>query len=109
MSDDEDQLLQKYLSDVRAIPHVDRDTIGELLTRARNGEADVEERLLEALLEATAVLTRHLAPPTMRRLDAIQEANLVLMQLVRDRRVEVPVLALPEALAQRFRELESGA
>jgi hypothetical protein len=92
VSDDDDQLLQQYLSDVRAVPDLGRETLGDLLARARDGEAEAEARVLEALLEVTAVLTQHLAPPTMRTLDAIQEANLVLMSLVRDRDVQVPVL-----------------
>jgi DNA-directed RNA polymerase sigma subunit (sigma70/sigma32) len=108
VSNDEDQLLQQYLSDVRTIPDLDREPLADLLARARDGEAEAEARVLEALLEVTAVLTQHLAPPTMRTLDAIQESNLVLMRLVRDRDVQVPVLALPAALAVRFTELEGG-
>lgn len=108
VSNDEDQLLQQYLTDVRAIPDLDRETLGDLLARARDGEAEAEAQVLEALLEVTAVLTQHLAPPTMRTLDAIQESNLVLMSLVRDEDVQVPVLALPAALAMRFTELEGG-
>ena len=64
-----------------------------------------EDEALE-LYQLTAVMTQHLAPPTMRTLEAIQEANLVLVALVRDPLIDSPVRALPEALERRFAELD---
>ena len=105
----EDEALDLYLRDVRSLPGIDRVVIADLLQRARNGDGAAEMELAQGLLELTAVVTRHLAPPTMRTLDAIQEANLVLMTLLQDRSVASPVHALPEALARRFADLEDQA
>lgn len=105
----ENEALDHYLKDVRGLPDLDRAAIADLLHRAREGDDHAETELLQGLLELTAVMTQHLAPSTMRTLDAIQEANLVLMTLVKDRAVASPVHALPEALDQRFAELEGEA
>lgn len=77
-----------------------------MLQRTRSGDGEAEMELARGLLELTAVVTRHLAPPTMRTLDAIQEANVVLMALLQDRSVASPVHALPGALSRRFVDLE---
>jgi hypothetical protein len=100
--------LKRYLADIRALPTIDSAALAELLPRARAGDADAETQVLQGLLELTAVLTRHLAPPTLAPLDAVQEANVVLMALVRDPDVPSPVLALPSALQARFAPGEGG-
>jgi hypothetical protein len=102
----EDEALELYFKDVRSLPRIDRAVIADLLQRTRSGDGEAETELARGLLELTAVLTRHLAPPTMRTLDAIQEANLVLMALLQDRSVASPVHALPGALSRRFAHLE---
>jgi hypothetical protein len=87
---------------------MDGASLAELLPQARAGDAEAEAQVQRGLLELTAVLTRHLAPPTMAPLDAVQEANVVLMALVRDPAVPSPVLALPSALQARFGPGEGG-
>jgi hypothetical protein len=94
--------LARYLADIRALPTIDRAALAALLPLARAGDAEAETQVLQGLLELTAVLTRHLAPPTMAPLDAVQEANVVLTALVRDPDGVSPVLALPPALQARF-------
>jgi hypothetical protein len=55
--------LVRYFADTRALPSLDRAALTDLLPRARAGGTDAEAQVQQGLLELTAVLTRHLAPP----------------------------------------------
>ncbi|MDQ3973513.1 MAG: hypothetical protein M3276_04125 [Actinomycetota bacterium] len=70
----------------------------ESLRRARAGDEAEAEHLVRAYLELAALLALAFAPASVDPLDAIQEANVVLDQLVHDPDVSDPVRALPPAV-----------
>jgi hypothetical protein len=69
---------------VRSLPVLSRDDAEEVLALARSGDEPAHRRVIEGYLELTAVLALRLAPPWLAWLDAVQEANLVLLQTVDD-------------------------
>src|SRR5687768_2844631 len=79
----EAELLETYLADVRTYPPVTEPEERALLTRARAGDADAGRAVVTAHLARTADLAIALAPGAgLLELDAVQEANLVLLELV---------------------------
>src|SRR5438309_10068136 len=103
----DDELLAAYLRDVRDLPVLGQGEEGDALARSRTrpGDQRARKRLIEGHLELTALLAIRLAPGRMRPLDAIQEANLVLIRLVDDPSVTRLAARPPDALLERFDEL----
>ena len=103
----DDELLAAYLREVRELPVLGQGEEGDALARSRTraGDETARRRLIEGYLELTALLAIRLAPDGMRPLDAIQEANLVLIRLVDDTAVTRLAARLTDAIVERFDEL----
>ena len=76
-----DPILEKYLEEVRAAERV-LENEPALLESARSGDAEARATLVRTYLYRTAEIGLRLAPEGMEELNAIQEANVVLLQLV---------------------------
>src|SRR5260370_2406488 len=83
MPTDEDAFLGAYINDVRQEFAVLGTAEEEALSRrARDGDQEALHRVVKHHLLPTALLALELAPLSAPPLDAIQEANLVLLRLV---------------------------
>ena len=102
MPSDEENLAL-YLSEVRKLPLLPPSEEREALKRAREGDEAARRRVIEGYLELTTLLALRLAPEGMRPLDAVQEANVVLMRLVDDASVDRPAARLTDALVKFFK------
>jgi DNA-directed RNA polymerase sigma subunit (sigma70/sigma32) len=76
-----DQPLAKYLEEARAAELVFENE-SALLELARAGDVEARHTLVRAYLSRTAKIGLRLAPEGMADLDAVQEANFVLLRLV---------------------------
>ena len=74
--------LDVYLADIETVPELSRDQEVALIKLARTGDQGAKKKLVEAHLRWAAILADLLKPDSMSPIDAIQEANLVLMRLV---------------------------
>jgi hypothetical protein len=111
--DDETALLTEYFEELRATPRLTPLEESDLLAAARRGQKreegsaaeNAKNKVIRGYLPVTALLALHLAPAWMSRLEAIQEANIVLMRLVKDPSVPRPLAAaLTSALVKRYAE-----
>ena len=91
--------VEEYLADVRATSVV-LPNEAELRRRARAGDKAVCKELITSYLSLAAELGLRLAPNRLTELEAIQEANLVLMRVVTDE--ESPAVTLGPCLAAHF-------
>src|SRR5437016_2392508 len=98
----EDEDVAAYLSEVQQIPLLSLLEERDGLKSGREGDELARKRVIEGHLELTALLALRLAPDWLRPLDAVQEANLVLVCLVDDPSVAHPAGSLTEALQARF-------
>ena len=108
----DDEHLAKYLEVTQAVPPLPRDEENRLLASIRSGDEGAKKRLVEAYLNLTAQLGLRLAPTWLRRIDAIQYANLELIRLLEDPSSEPMPVVLAQAIHARFEQLEdpgSGA
>lgn len=101
----EEQNLADYLSEVRQFPLLTLTAEREGLKRAREGDEPARKRVIEGHLELTALLALRLAPEWLRPLDAVQEANIVLVRLIDDPSVAHPAARLTDALLAHFAEV----
>jgi DNA-directed RNA polymerase sigma subunit (sigma70/sigma32) len=101
----EDEKLAVYLSEVRQLPLLTFTEEREGLQRAREGDESARRRVIEGHLELAALLALRLAPTWMRPLDAVQEANLVLIRLIDDTSVDHPAARLTDTLLAHFAEI----
>jgi DNA-directed RNA polymerase sigma subunit (sigma70/sigma32) len=101
-----DENLDRYLSDVRSRPIFSAADEPGLLSACRDGDEGARTRLVNGYLELVALLALRLAPIDMRPLDAIQEANVVLIRLLEDESVTAPSAALTSALVRHYEEIQ---
>jgi DNA-directed RNA polymerase sigma subunit (sigma70/sigma32) len=101
----DDEHLAEYLNEVGGLHRLSSDDEREELVRAREGDQVARRRVIEGNLEVTAHLALRLAPDWMRPLDAIQEANLVLVRLVDDGSSGRPADRLSDDLVRHFAEV----
>lgn len=81
--DDDAKLLEVYLADVRAIAPIDQEEERALLARARAGDTSASRTVVTALLAPAADVALPLAGPSgLRELEALAEANAVVLRLV---------------------------
>jgi DNA-directed RNA polymerase sigma subunit (sigma70/sigma32) len=106
MRSDED-VLAEYLAEVRAVPLLPGRDEAHLLSASRNGDQAAKERLVESYLELVALLALQLAPSSLSPLDAIQEANLILIRLIDDPSVAQPAREITPLLVRRYGEIGS--
>ena len=96
----EDPGLKQYLAEIRRqslIPIDER----QLMKAAREGDAQARQQLIESYLPVAAEIGLRLARPTMEPLDAVHEANIVLLRLI-DAGVEKPAVELGPAIEKHF-------
>lgn len=96
VNDDKDWALDRYLIEIRnqsSIPKNETD----LLEAAREGDKKARLALVRSYLAITAELGLRLAPPSMAPLQAVEEANLVLLRLI-GAGVEKPAVELGPAI-----------
>ena len=104
----EDKLLDDYLSEVGSLASIPAHERMTLLARARLGEANARKRYIECLLLETASIATSECPPGMRPLDAIQEANVILVRLVDDDQTPDPAAVLDDAVRGHLAALTGG-
>jgi hypothetical protein len=90
----DDQLLGEYLSEVRSLSSTSEAERANWLALARGGDATARKRYIESLLLEAAT-------------DAIQEANVVLVDLVDDSQLPDPATALVEAVRRHLSSITS--
>lgn len=96
---EEARLLEDYLSEIARLGVMSAGEDADLLLRqAREGDAVARSRFIDSLLPLTATVAMRECPPWMRPLDAIQEANVVLLTLVDDPDVTDPEQVLAAAV-----------
>ncbi len=104
--------IASYLAEVRKHPPLPESRRQDLLTRLRTAnEADREAALREVVtsqLEVVSLLALTACPPNIDSLDAMQEANILFLELIKDPSVEDPLLALAAALPALLKEKASG-
>ena len=76
-----DLALNKYLDEARAAERV-LENESAVLESARTGDVEAKHTLVQVNLFRTAEIGLRLAPEGMDKLNAIQEANIVLVRLV---------------------------
>jgi ClpX C4-type zinc finger len=81
------------------LPHARRE---ELLGQARSGDMNALNDLVRAQLEPVGLLALAVRPPSLQPVDAIQEAILLLKELITDESIPEPTLALATRLATRL-------
>ena len=99
------RLLEEYLTEVRGLPTVPATERADLVERARGGDAEARKRAIESLLPEAATVATSECPVGMRVLDAIQEANVVVVRLVDDEQVPDPASALGDAVRRHLSAL----
>lgn len=93
-----------YLRSVRQHPPLAEATRRELLVLARQGNEQAFRQLVEGQLELVALLALSACPSSILPLDAIQEANIFLVNLIKDGTVADPTLALAAGLRTALEE-----
>jgi len=101
----DDEHLAEYLNEVGRLPRLSPGDEPQLLLRGAEGDHDARKRVIEGNLEVAARLALRLAPHWMRPLDAVQEANLVLVRLVEDGVGGQPADRLSEELVRHYAEV----
>ena len=96
-------LVERYLAEISSAPRVDRNEEAVLLQQARSGDDRARKRLIESYLNETANLALDACPPSLDRLDAIQEANVALVRLIETTEEDDLAAALPEAVRSAIR------
>ena len=105
----DEKLLAKYFRDIHAMRRLSRDEMTAKLAVARDGTESAfsaQQDVIKGCLEVAALLAVHLASAWMSDLEAVQEANLILMKLVEDPSVQSPVAALSPVLIERYEQME---
>lgn len=96
---EDDRLLDEYLSEVARLGVVSSsEDTAALLEQARDGDAEARSRFIDSLLPLTATVAVRERPAWMQPLDAIQEANVVLINLVDNPEVADPGQVLAGAV-----------
>ena len=96
----EDWVLKDYLAKVRRQSFIPNDE-GTLVKATREGDPKARELLIKSYLLITAEIGLRLARPNMKPLDAILEANVVLLRLI-DAGVDKPAAELGPAIEKHF-------
>jgi hypothetical protein len=104
----DDQLLGEYLSEVRSLPIASAAERASGLALTRGGDAAARKRYIESLLLEAATVATDECPQGIRPLDAIQEANVVLVHLVDDSQVPDPANVLIDAVRHHLSSMTSG-
>jgi len=102
---DEEQLAV-YLKEVRAEPLLPRSEELRLLPLAHAGDEAAKMRLIQGLLELTAILALRVAPDWLPPLDALQIGNIELIRAVEDASVEDLTLELPGRIQESIAQFE---
>ena len=100
MTEKEEPTLERYLQEARKAS-IRLENEDELIQSAANGDNAATSVLVESYLSLAAELGMRLAPARMSRLNAIQEANLVLVRLISSGARSLPV-ELGRAIADHF-------
>ena len=80
----DDDALATYLAEVSRFKPFELADEQRLARWAGEGDTESRDRLVQTYLERAARLARELAPPSMPTLDAIQEANIVLVRAIEE-------------------------
>ena len=101
-----DLILNKYLDEVRAAELVLENELA-VLESARTGDVEARHTLVQAYLFRTAEIGLRLAPEGMDKLNAIQEANIVLVRLVTQAQKPSIAYHLESAIKNHFGTLNT--
>lgn len=103
-----DDPLELYLRELKSAPPLAPDEEETLLAKARNeGDRVAKKRVVTSYLARTAEIALRIRPGRLPPLDAIQEANLVLIRVIEDPFVRKPRRALERRIAEHFHDLSS--
>lgn len=94
--------LDVYLAEIETVPELSSAAEKSLIELARKGDRNAKKKLVEAHLRWAAILADLLKPDTVSPIDAIQEANLVLMRLIDREDVESIGSELGNAVKAHF-------
>ena len=100
-----DWSLEPYLQEALAHERVLEDE-ESVLEQARSGDVKARQRLVRSHLHRAAHIALRLAPPTMSSLDAVQEANLVLLRLAAAPHDAPMIKELETAIAKHFESIK---
>ena len=78
----DDETLATYLAEVVLFRPYDLADEQRLARLAAQGDRESRDRLVETYLDRVARIAQELAPSSMRPLDAIQEANIVVVRAI---------------------------
>ena len=95
--------LDVYLADIETVPELTKDQEKSLIELARSGDQSAKKKLVEAHLKWAAILADLLKPDSVSPIDAIQEANLVLMRLIDREDIQSIGSELGDAVKEHFR------
>jgi hypothetical protein len=101
----DDSRVDEYMKAIRELQPGRRNRNAELLNAARAGDEASRRLVIESFLEITALLAIWYAPESLRVIDAIQEANVVLCALVDDTACPDPGVQLASAIKAHFEAL----
>lgn len=97
----EGEVLDAYLVQARSALLRSRSRGEELLSSARAGDEASRKLLLEGYLDLTSSLAMALRPDGLTELEAVQEANLALLDVIDSEAPDIPG-ALPAEITRRF-------
>lgn len=103
-TENEDDMLMLYLREWNRRPRLSAGVERSLLRRGRRGDGEALRRVIESYLYRAATIAIERAPSEVRRSDAIQAANTVLIRLVEDRTIQEPGSVLETAIEQLWEE-----
>ena len=102
---DSDAALVDYLTQVKRYAGQVPARRRALLSQARAGHLDARQRYIDCLLHEAATISLRERPSWMPELDAVQEANLVLVRLVDNPEVADPQREIQAAVRAHFSSL----
>ena len=95
---DEQELLETYLAEAATYSALRRNEERKLVLQVRDGDKAALRKLMHSYLELIALLAIKLTPEERDPIEAIQEANVAMWEVLQDADVEEPVLRLFETV-----------
>ncbi len=95
---DKKELLETYLAEAATYSALRRDQERDLVQQVHDGDKSALRKLMHSYLELIALLAIKLTPEDRDPIEAIQEANVAMWEVLQDPYVDEPVLRLFETV-----------
>jgi len=95
---DRKELLESYLAEAATYSALRRNQERELLLNSHGGDKSALRKLMHSYLELIALLAIKLTPEERDPIQAIQEANVAMWEVLQDASVDEPVARLFETV-----------